>query len=146
MLIKIRNNTFETNSSSTHTIAIGTANDFAEWKAGTKYFDRYNEKFISTEEALTNIKANDKALVEYWALKADSDKILWLSKWHGTPADCLCVEDLKDFEREVIVSDYGYLTYKDWLDMYCYLDTTSGDFVTPGGEKVQYICAYGYEG
>lgn len=145
MLIKIRNNTFETNSSSTHTIAIGTANDFAEWKAGTKYFDRYGEKFVSVEEALGHIKVNDKDMAEYWDLETDNDKILWLSKWHNTPADLLTTDDLADFEREAR-QDCGYLAYREWLDWYGYLDTTSGDFVTPGGETVQYICAYGYDG
>lgn len=145
MLIKIRNNTFETNSSSTHTIAIGTANDFAEWKAGTKYFDRYSEKFIGVEEALAHIKSRDKEMVEFWAFGTNGEKILWLSERHSTPADCLDEEDLKDFEHEVI-RDYGYMTYDDWNDWYCYLDTTSGDFVTPGGETVHYICAYGYDG
>ena len=108
MLIKIRNNTFETNSSSTHTIAIGTANDFAEWKAGTKYFDRFGEKFVSAEEALGHIKVNDKDMAEYWELETENDKILWLSKWHNTPADLLTTDDLADFEREAR-QDCGYL-------------------------------------
>lgn len=145
MLIKIRNNTFETNSSSTHTIAIGTANDFAEWKAGTKFYDRYNAKFVSAEDALGHIRINDKDTAEYWELETDNDKILWLSKWRDTPAEYLDTEDLKDFESEVR-KECGYLSYNDWHDWYCYLDTTSGEFVTPGGETVHYICAYGYDG
>ena len=50
-MIKIRNNTFETNSSSTHTMVIGPKSQIEEWMKGKLVYDYDNDKFISLEAA-----------------------------------------------------------------------------------------------
>lgn len=50
MKIQIRQGTFETNSSSTHSLVLCKANDVSEWKKGNKYFCFNENKFYSLEE------------------------------------------------------------------------------------------------
>ena len=56
--IQIRQNTFETNSSSTHSIVICTKKQFDAWKSGLVRFDPYSEKFTDsfTDEQLKHIR------------------------------------------------------------------------------------------
>ena len=46
----IRRGTFETNSSSTHSITMCKESDFDKWKNGEMYWDRWNESLVSKEE------------------------------------------------------------------------------------------------
>lgn len=46
----IRYNTFETNSSSTHSCIICSEDTFAKWKAGQLYVYRYGDSFFTREE------------------------------------------------------------------------------------------------
>ena len=63
MKIQMRTNVFETNSSSTHSIAICTENDYKAFKKGEKLIERNSLKFYdSVEEGM----AKDK-----WAEKED---------------------------------------------------------------------------
>ena len=46
----IRRGTFETNSSSTHSITMCTESDFDKWKNGEMYWNRWNEELVPKEE------------------------------------------------------------------------------------------------
>lgn len=50
-MIQVRNNVFETNSSSVHSITICPEDEFKKWKNGELLFDRYNDELISLKEA-----------------------------------------------------------------------------------------------
>ena len=50
-MIQVRNNIFETNSSSVHSITLCPEDEFEKWKNGELLFDRYNDKLISLKEA-----------------------------------------------------------------------------------------------
>lgn len=50
-MLQVRRNVFETNSSSTHSITICTEDEYEMWKRGEIYWDRWNETFVSKEEA-----------------------------------------------------------------------------------------------
>ena len=50
-MIQIRNNIFETNSSSVHSITLCPEDEFKKWKNGELLFDRYNDELISLKEA-----------------------------------------------------------------------------------------------
>ena len=50
-MIQVRNNIFETNSSSVHSITLCPEDEFKKWKNGELLFDRYNDKLISLKEA-----------------------------------------------------------------------------------------------
>lgn len=48
-MIIIRRNTFETNSSSTHSLTMCTKDDYEKWKNGELVFARWSEELISSE-------------------------------------------------------------------------------------------------
>lgn len=50
-MIQIRNNIFETNSSSVHSITLCSEDEFQKWKNGEIFFDRCEEKFLTPKEA-----------------------------------------------------------------------------------------------
>lgn len=49
---QIRINTFETNSSSTHTLIIAKKSEYEKFKSGELYLDRYYGKFYTKEEII----------------------------------------------------------------------------------------------
>ena len=51
-MIQIRENVFETNSSSTHTICICTAKQYADFTIGRLYYDENNDCLLTTEQAI----------------------------------------------------------------------------------------------
>ena len=59
-MIQIRNNIFETNSSSVHSITLCSEDEFKKWKNGEIFFDRYGEKFLTFEEAEKVKKEQEK--------------------------------------------------------------------------------------
>lgn len=50
-MIQIRQNIFETNSSSVHSITLCSEDEFQKWKNGEIFFDRCEEKFLTLKEA-----------------------------------------------------------------------------------------------
>ena len=50
-MIQIRQNIFETNSSSVHSITLCSEDEFQKWKNGEIFFDRCKEKFLTLKEA-----------------------------------------------------------------------------------------------
>lgn len=57
----IRRGTFETNSSSTHSITMCKESDFDKWKNGEMYWDRWNEELITKEEAERRMAEDEDA-------------------------------------------------------------------------------------
>jgi hypothetical protein len=51
MLRKIRRGIFETNSSSTHSLTIVSAEDFEKWKNGELLFDKWSEVFVQKTDS-----------------------------------------------------------------------------------------------
>lgn len=50
-MINIRLNTFETNSSSVHTLVIANEDTYKKWNKGELYYDLETEQFVTFEEA-----------------------------------------------------------------------------------------------
>ena len=59
-MIQIRQNIFETNSSSVHSITLCTEDEFQKWKNGEIFFDRREEKFLTPKEAEEVKKEQEK--------------------------------------------------------------------------------------
>ena len=116
----IRLGTFETNSSSTHSITMCMESDFLRWKNGEMYWNRWNDELVSKEE------------VEKEFLKENTG----VSKEDT---------DFKDkFEEYLNNYDKTYYTYEEFNDYnYIEYETYVDKYNTPNGDTV---VAFGYYG
>ena len=60
---QIRQNTFETNSSSTHSLVLCTEDEFNDWKSGKTLLNTYMHTFVDYSEP--SIKDYEEAKVDY---------------------------------------------------------------------------------
>lgn len=127
-MIKVRQCTFETNSSSTHSITMCMESDYEKWKNGEMYWDRWNDKLISKEDIekeLVNIRE------EFIADNPDFDEN---------------DEEWKERLEDYINDDKTYYTYEEFNDYdYVSYETYETKFETPKGEKVVSFGYYGYD-
>lgn len=120
---QIRRNVFETNSSSTHSIAFATKSEFKKWSNGKLFYnDGWSNKsqFMTEDEAIAHIKSS-----KYY--RGELDDILTMSK-----------EELYDIFREYYIYDYENWGYD--------FETDVTHYTTPGGEEIVAVCYYGYNG
>lgn len=137
-MIKVRNDTFETNSSSTHSMVIGPKSQIEEWIKGKLVYDYDNDKFISLEAAheafLKKLSEEDGA---YFSLSFE-EKEEYLKErypWYT----------VEGYESELYTENYLF-TYDSYCDHYERLETDTTYYTTPGGEEIGIICSYGYDG
>lgn len=113
----IRKNTFETNSSSTHSLTFMSGEEFDKWKNGELYLDQYEDKLYTKEEF--------NALVKSRAKEANMTKEEFL--------------DLPRWDSELPE------TFDQWRDDE-YLEYNTYGHTTESGDKVVAVCKYGYDG
>ena len=137
-MIKIRNNTFETNSSSTHSMVIGLRSQIEDWIEGKLVYDYNNDKFISLEAAreifLKRLSEEDRA---YFNLSL-KEKEAYLEEKHPWYT-------VEGYESELYGESYLF-TYDYYCDYYERLESDTTYYTTPGGEEIGIICSYGYDG
>ena len=122
----IRIGTFETNSSSTHSITMCMESDFLKWKNGEMYWNRWNDELVSKEEVE---KEMAKLREEFIANNPDFDENN---------------EEWKEKLEQYINKDKMYYTYEEFNDYdYIEYETFVDTFETPQGEKV---VSFGYYG
>ena len=122
----IRRGTFETNSSSTHSITMCMESDYEKWKNGEMYWHRWNDELVSKEEAE---KEMAKLREEFIADNPDFDENN---------------EEWKEELEQYINEDKMYYTYEEFNDYdYIEYETFVDTFETPQGEKV---VSFGYYG
>ena len=115
-MIKVRQGTFETNSSSTHSITMCMESDYEKWKNGEMYWDKWNDSLVSKDEVE---KENDKLREQFISEHPDFDETD--EEWK---------EELEDY-----INDYSdYYTYEDFNDLE--YETYKDTFKTPNGEEV----------
>lgn len=122
-MISIRKNTFETNSSSTHSMVICTKDEWDKWAAGELYASRWYDGF----------KTKDEVMEEY--RKEYSD--YFDEEGNFIPNDEY--ETFEDFQ-----SDYS----TEWYDMDGWvgeLESDENEYTTSSGEVIKVICRYGYD-
>lgn len=122
-MFKIRQNVYETNSSSTHSISICTLDEFAKFKNGEVYFNGYwrsantpveGKLFVTLDEILASVD-EDEAKEIREAIENE--------------------DDLDD-----VLHDIGFQSYNNFGGEYEYYEK---DYTTSGGE---HIVAFGYYG
>ena len=72
-MIQIRQNIFETNSSSVHSIAICNEDEFKQWENGELLYDRYNDELISLKKAEEIKREKEKEIERYKEEYGDED-------------------------------------------------------------------------
>lgn len=122
----VRLGTFETNSSSTHSITMCMESDYEKWKNGEMYWHRWNDELVSKEEVE---KEMAKLREEFIADNPDFDENN---------------EEWKEELEQYINEDKMYYTYEEFNDYdYIEYETFVDIFETPQGEKV---VSFGYYG
>lgn len=107
----IRKGTFETNSSSTHSITMCKESDFDKWKNGEMYWDRWNESLVSKEEVEKEMaKLKEEFISEH--PDYDKDDIDWEEQ----------LEDYLNSDKEYYTyeefNNYDYIEYETFEDSY----------------------------
>ena len=116
----IRIGTFETNSSSTHSITMCMESDFLKWKNGEMYWNRWNDELVPKET------------VEEEFLKENT----------GVSKEELDFKDKR--EEDINDDDKTYYTYEEFNDYdYIEYETYVDKYNTPNGDTV---VAFGYYG
>lgn len=157
---KIRRSTFETNSSSTHTLTMCTKEEYKKWKEGELFFINDLGEFVDEQKREEYIK---KLIIRE---KVD---ISWQNKTLTYNGITVSFKDYEDKERKInefqtkeeldkiskeeldaFIEDYGYsydfpLTYDEYLDS---IENTTyeQEYTTPKGEVIIAFGEYGYEG
>lgn len=142
---QIRRNVFETNSSSTHTLAICTEDEYKDWKDGKLLFNKWNETFVKNS---INITKQDRK-------EAEERYTIYKGKYYKDWSE------LTEAEREEYTYNYiaqqrrqeksfsfeeDGLTYQEFMQN-CNndgLETETSHYTSPSGDKLVITCAYGY--
>ena len=112
----IRRNTFETNSSSTHSLIICTDEEYDALNNGLLYIAKYGniDEFYTKEELEEKYEKDIK-----WKSQANYDSF---EQW--------CY-------------DNDYCTLDNWYDDLEYDETS---YITKSGDKINIICKFGFDG
>lgn len=137
---QIRRGTFETNSSSTHSITICPKETYDKWLNGEMLFDEWNDKFIDS----VDITPDDylKASFVY-----ENSKGKYYKGWIE-----LTKEEQKEYTTEYVLKNlkqrdsYKYLTYDEWRGHQECLETYTKYYTSPSGDELVAFGAYGYDG
>lgn len=122
-MVTYRFGTFETNSSSTHSMVICNKKEFDLWKKGEMFASRDDDKLITLEEAQEELLKYDP---EYF----DSTGVFVGGRFADTLKDALHYElGLYDFYR--------------WGGE---LETDTTKYTSPSGDELVIVCRYGYDG
>lgn len=117
----IRKCTFETNSSSTHSLTIVALEKFKKWKRNELFLKQYEGTFYTKDEVIEEIQKNIPSF--NW------DK----SKKKG--------------KLNNILSEYDFFTCESYFDYYAYeLETFKEQYKTENGEDIVAFGYYGYDG
>ncbi len=145
----IRQKTFETNSSSTHSITMCMESDYNKWKTGELYYLQDNGSFVGEEERNEILKRK----VIYERMEFNNGSYTYKDKtvdsyekqdefYTKENLDEITQEDIEElleenFDRYEMPCSYD--EYYDDLQYETYEDT----FTTPSGDKV---VSFGYYG
>jgi hypothetical protein len=132
-MINVRGGTFETNSSSTHSIVICSKKQFDDWKSGKVLFDPYKETFLTAISDEQEKKIRDEAELTYSALYNNSK---FHKSWNELDSDAK-EEFIKGQLNLVKPNKSTLMTYNSYRYYYqegC--DYSEKQFVTEHGDTV----------
>lgn len=144
---QIRKNVFETNSSSTHTLAICTEDEYKDWKDGKLLFNKWKETFIKNTIKIT--KQDREEAEEYYNRSKGKYYKDW-SELTDAEKEEYTYNRVAQQRRQEKNSLFDYegsgLTYQEFMQD-CNndgLQTDVSHYTSPSGDKLVITCAYGY--
>lgn len=142
-MLKIRYGTFETNSSSTHSIIICSRKQFEEWKSGKCLFNPDSDTFYNPS---TKIEDYRKEAVEQYKRAHDHDP--YCKSWNELSSDLQqkYIEAHVKYKIEAESYEDSRLTYDDYKRYYkegCMY--TEVFFTTEHGDEVVAFGKGGYD-
>ena len=143
----VRQNVFESNSSSTHSLAICTKETFEKWRNGELLFDRWEQVFKEplsyTEEELKKEYFSSK-------IKRITNGILYKDTYYENIEQLIEKVEVtqKDLDETAKNMDEGLTTQVNYFgyDSWSGLETFSKSFTTPSGDEMVAFGRYGYDG
>lgn len=153
---KIRFGVFETNSSSTHTLCMCTAEEYKKFKKGEMFYNNDEEKLMTSDE-------KDRYIREQIVLRSmDVDWNNHTFTFNNKKYSYKDNKDRKNKQNELLTPEVLNAVTKEEIDSYledCYeimtyeefygsdeLETYYEEYTTPGGEHVVAFERYGYDG
>lgn len=127
-MFQVRRGTFETNSSSTHSMTMCMQDEYDAWKNGKLYF--VSEPYGSDSEFIKN----------NFVTFEEAQDIIVKHEYDPKPLEEITKEFIKEHGP-----DYYIHTYDDYLED-GNLEFFEGSFTTPGGETVVAFGGFGYDG
>lgn len=142
---QIRKNVFETNSSSTHTLAICTEDEHKDWQDGKLLFNKWNETFIKNTIVIT--KQDRKEAEERYTIYKGKYYKDWseLTEAEREEYTYNYIAQQRRQEKSFSFEEDG-LTYQEFMQN-CNndgLETETSHYTSPSGDKLVITCAYGY--
>lgn len=135
----IRLNTFETNSSSVHSICIMSKEEFDEFKEGNLYIDGWKNDKLYTIDDIKEIylKGDDYYINEYL-----EDEGITKEEYLKEHSEEELIEEAVKYD--VLYGSREYYNYDSYIgDRQDYYETFEEDYTTKNGEE---IVAFGYYG
>lgn len=126
-MIQVRNGVFETNSSSTHSIAICPSSEFDKWKSGELWLDtgwyesNVDSQFLTKEQAI-RLAENSDFPPEVNLREVSNDDL----DWH-------------------LAKDYGVYSYEKYFDANDSLEYYEESYTTQHGDDIMVFGFYGYD-
>lgn len=142
---QIRKNVFETNSSSTHTLAICTEDEYKDWKDGKLLFNKWHETFVKNSIKITkqDREEAERCYTQYkgkyykdWSELTDAEREEYTYNH---------IAQQRRQEKSLSFEEDG-LTYQEFMQN-CNndgLETETSHYTSPSGDKLVITCAYGY--
>lgn len=137
MKTQIRYGTFESNSSSTHSITLCLQEEFDAWKKGELLLDYYDDKFINPYTLTEEDKV--AAQEEY-----DKKKQLFWADWDNLSEDAKN-KWYEKYLKEHDLYNEDFYTYDEFMEN-GYLETFVESYTSPSGDKIIAFGRYGYNG
>lgn len=133
---QIRRGTFETNSSSTHSLSICSEEKFNQWENGKLAYREYEDEFVKIPDLSRDEK--ERARQDY-----EDHKDEYAKDWDELP------EDLKEkyytkYAEDIHAEDIDAETFREWSHD-CYLETFIKHYTTESGDKIVAFGKWGYE-
>lgn len=136
-MINIRYGTFETNSSSVHSLMIATDDVYKQLVAGALYIDSYHDTYITRTEAtnllLTDVSAEE--LSDFWHNYLEKDtELIPTVEWFNT----LSIDDFDEFLREF---GDGISSFENYGGEY--YERYDEEYTSEHGDKIHIFGYYG---